>query len=302
MQANNSEKQERRSAKFPELLKQVLPYIRPFFDHKTAAAITVGSQSFIHNDKAEFLLRHVVCGNLVQVKHMLDKWPELAGRAISIKDLSERLFPSISALQYAAWALDIPMQELIKKYMPEDTVKMQMEALNDPNGEVVKAGYGAHFSLDEALGQLADCRYKYNVHKQSEGDRQWCNVWLAQRKFPAWLILMICEEGADTAWVKLAMGELAVIEQIMSVTRDPKHLKWWFNNNYNGDPQISYNSRSNWSGWESPSVARGVEGRVSRYVHPEESPMDWVEADNECLVAIKSALLPELQNTPQLSI
>ena len=63
------------------------------------------------------LLKWVTEGHLIEVEKLLQKNPELALMTGTVTDLSDRTFNNITVFQYAAWALDIGMWNLILKYL-----------------------------------------------------------------------------------------------------------------------------------------------------------------------------------------
>jgi hypothetical protein len=156
---------------------------------------------------------------------MLTNDPKLALMKCRFTDLSGRQF-TMSAYQYALWSLDKDMRELIEGRIDPETAKSQYDELQKRKPiEGDTADTGAHFSFEELLAALT--AYCDNYEHWADNEQwaamktHWCEVvGKAYRKLPAWAIYTMCEEGLDVAWVTQNFD--------LKVTRDSKHLKWWF--------------------------------------------------------------------------
>ena len=182
------------------------------------------------------LLEHVVRGDLESVDKMLSTNKELVYAQGDIVDLSEREFKKITAFQYAFWAIDKPMWELILKYLPKEHAAVQALAF-----ETNRKRHGQHFSFEPVLNKyehfLMDKLEQQNDDESNKDNNapqineDWDRYWRrevggAQRQFPAWLVFMMCEEGYRSPWMEKFL--------INPYQRDKKHLNWWFEKDENG--------------------------------------------------------------------
>ncbi len=100
-----------------------------YFQQVEAMAKTV--QDKIDPKELSTLLKDVTEGHLVNVENRLKKTPALALGIGTITDRSDRMFKNITALQYAAWALDSEMCELIMSYAGAHNSAIQLKALSE---------------------------------------------------------------------------------------------------------------------------------------------------------------------------
>ena len=104
-------------------------------------------------------LQLVAHGKTLQVEIMLKKNPELALLKSKVTDYSNRTFQRISGVQYASWAYDTRMLNLLLRYTPAGEkfrALQQLEALETHGTE-----HGKHYdfaSLIVALQTYADNR------------------------------------------------------------------------------------------------------------------------------------------------
>ena len=75
------------------------------------------------------LLKWVTEGHLLEVEKLLQKNPELALMTGTVTDLSNRKFNNITIFQYAVWALDIDMWNMILKYLDKQSALSQLQSL-----------------------------------------------------------------------------------------------------------------------------------------------------------------------------
>jgi len=157
-----------------------------------------------------------------------------------------RMFSQVTAFQYAIWALDKPMWELILKYLPKDQAVLQLQALEQDREDIINAN-GVHFNFDDILTKMTyhlenyatDVKEKFgkippksNKNERAGYERKVDryisdrdsnlinNVAIAQGDFPAWLITMMFEKGSNVAWVKK--------DVMMIVKRNVKHIKAYY--------------------------------------------------------------------------
>jgi len=176
----------------------------------------------------ELLFKWVTEGHLEEAEKLLQKNPNLALMKGTIKDLSGRTFTNTSAFQYAAWALDIEMCELMLKHFDRsgasaaDTQLTELEKTPGTNG--------AHYDIDPLLRKTQEYLSNYREWDYEKCCQYWQKeVGGEQRKCPAWLIYAWCEKGYDVAWVKKDLKNIKVVRQY-----NEGHIKWWFEEKYDG--------------------------------------------------------------------
>ena len=193
------------------------------------------------------LLIHVVKGEITEAEAMLTANPDLLLAKGRVIDFSGRTFfgKGITAFQYALAAQDRPMTKMLLKYsLKSEEAKQAVaeqyqelgEMLADKDENKHKALKNLNHSIDDLHKKLGAYNEKYGKMTDDEFDEHieeaetdWCKVvGGAQRKLPAWVILMMCEQRDDNkvAWV-LKNIDLAVV-------RNNEHLIWWFDNKFNG--------------------------------------------------------------------
>jgi len=174
------------------------------------------------------LLHFTVLGRLDQVENILKVHPELALKRATITDLSDRTFYNITGLQYAAWALDIEMCELILKNVDNASASVADTQLSEL--EKNPWGHGAYYDISPLVKKTQGYLNNYNGWDYDKCCQYWQKeVGGEQRKCPAWLIYAWCEAGYDVAWVKKDLKNIKVVRQY-----EKEHLKWWFEQAYNG--------------------------------------------------------------------
>ena len=108
------------------------------------------------------LLQHLVRGEQDEAKTMLQKDRSLLLQKGNVNDLSSRKFYQITAFQYALWALDRHMWEMILEYLPENEAAKQLEELETMGVEYEKETPGDskaekhHFDFSPLIAVLQD--------------------------------------------------------------------------------------------------------------------------------------------------
>lgn len=206
------------------------------------------------------LLKWATEGHLVEVEKLLKKSPILALATGTVVDFSDRIFKNITVLQYAAWALDVEMCELIINYLSAYNASIQLKALAEESKH-----YGPHGALYDFMPLVGitkayvDDSHKWHVQevvgywqKEIRGKQQNC---------PTWLIYVWSEEGEDVAWTKKDVNRKIKREY------EKHHLKCWFTS-------IS-----------DCSVERGWKPKLNRSSLPSRL-MDAVRWDSECVLML----------------
>jgi len=210
------------------------PLIRQF-DLKVTSRLSATCTSLYGIFKNDILIKKLlhftVLGRLDQVENILKVHPELALKRATITDLSDRTFYNITGLQYAAWALDIEMCELILKNVDNASTGVADTQLSELEKD--PWGHGLHYDISPLVKKTQEY---FNNHRNWTDDKS-CQYWQKevggeQRKCPAWLIYAWREEdeeGKEAAWVKKDLKNIKVVRQY-----EKGHLKWWFEQEYNG--------------------------------------------------------------------
>lgn len=162
-------------------------------------------------DQAEIdnFLTCVYRRNLDQVQQCLERNRVMCFAQGNVTDLSERKFGSVTGFQYAYWALDIEMCELILHYLSEEEARIQLLALERERADIVDE-LGEHYCFDDYLSALKKYIDYYEQWEKSNDQRvgdAMSDCWTtevasAHRDFPSWLIMLTCEDGALAWWHK----------------------------------------------------------------------------------------------------
>ncbi len=198
----------------------------------------------------EFLTA-VYRGELDKVEACLRKNRNLVYAQGDLNDLSNRKFKRITAFQYAIWALDKEIWELLLKYLPESEAYDQLIALEQERSDITQI-HGIHFDFSPLLNAYQNCienSFQRHLNKRNTLSSWWWpwganssndyyDTWKhwddsfcrevggAQYQMPAWFIYLFTEGGEDKAWPSNNFKK--------NFTRDPRCLFWWFDEEYNG--------------------------------------------------------------------
>lgn len=91
---------------------------------------------YSHTDE---LIQLVAGGEQDKAEKLINVIPELLARAGTVTDLAGRTFPRITAFQYALWAGDWHMFEMLVKHLPKDEARQQFQHLEDKGVEYTYA-------------------------------------------------------------------------------------------------------------------------------------------------------------------
>jgi len=141
-----------------------------------------GSQN---QDLAEFL-KHIGFGEQDEAEAMLKENRDLALMPGTLIDCAKRCFKQITGFQYAIWALDWHMWEMLRKYMTEESVKTQL--MNLETGAWVKE-YGIQANWQKLINALQKFNNNYNHWNDKKCQKHWVlEVGGAQLLLPAHVI------------------------------------------------------------------------------------------------------------------
>ena len=77
----------------------------------------------------------------------------------TVTDLSDRTFNNITVFQYAAWALDIEMCEVILKYLDNASALSQLNSLE--TNPTKYSQYGAHYDITPLVTKTRNISITY---------------------------------------------------------------------------------------------------------------------------------------------
>jgi hypothetical protein len=115
------------------------------------------------SSKLSTFLRLVAEGEQEKAEAMLKVNRRLALGAGTVTDLSNRTFKHITGFQYAVWAMDWHMWEMLLNWIPKEEVTMQLQALEENGTE-----HGIHFDLNPFIDVLDSYITKLKYHQLGE--------------------------------------------------------------------------------------------------------------------------------------
>ncbi len=176
----------------------------------------------------ESLLKWVTKGHLIEVEKLLEKNKVLALVRGKITDRSDRKFNNITAFQYAAWAWDVEMCEVILKYLDNKSSTEQLNLLETEHAKY--SSHGAHYDHTLANTKMDEFIKNYAKWDAEKCKHHWQKeVGGTQRQYPAWLVYAMCEKGDKSVWARKVPKKLKFVRQY-----EQEHLKKWFDQEYNG--------------------------------------------------------------------
>jgi len=164
---------------------QLINYARPVLFSNPIQ----GSANNSSTTLAEFL-KLVVEGEQNLAEKMLKNNKNLALVSGDITDLSKRTFKGITALQYAVWALDWNMWEMLLNYMPVEKTYEQATAFE--NGSWVNQ-YSTHVKWDDLTDALQVLLNNWKSWNEEKINKYWIeHVGRAQLLLPVHVINEYC--------------------------------------------------------------------------------------------------------------
>lgn len=191
-----------------------------------AEQVEVTSKSVQHQISQAGLaafLKSVTEGNLVEAAYWLQKDSRFALGTETITDLSDRPFKKITGLQYATWAGDLEMFQLITKYTDVRHRAVQLKALEETPD--VYSSYGGKYNGYPLMRNCIEYLHNFKQWAYEARLEYWIKkIGGEQQKCPAWLIYAWMEERENTAWTKQFLKE----EDEVKRQYDKHLLKAWF--------------------------------------------------------------------------
>jgi len=142
--------------------------------------------SEINSQDLDLFLKYIGFGEQDKAEAMLRKNPDLALWPGKLIDCAERQFKQITGFQYAVWALDWHMWNMVKKYMPEEEIKKQLIMLETEDWIKEHGSQVSWKNLTDALSSYLVNYYKWNWDQR---EAHWCKqIGKAQLTLPAHVI------------------------------------------------------------------------------------------------------------------
>ncbi len=170
-----------------DIIKESTKYLNKTEEH----AFILSSRLFHSNCKFDYdasrLLQHVANGERSAARALLLNNPELALYKGRVIDKSGRVFNAITPLQYAIWALDKHMWEMLMSFMSEEHAARQFELLLNYGTE-----HGPHFDFTALINAYENYMNKFDAANEAEGNELWAKVGRAQQNIPAHVVHEYC--------------------------------------------------------------------------------------------------------------
>ena len=163
-------------------------------------------QLFSNHIYAQKLIMLVAHGDEAGASSLLERFPNLSLERGDVTDYSGRTFKNITAYEYAYWARDWHMLDMLEAHMsPEQKTKMlqKIDAI-EQHGLTYTTQTGEtktskHFSLQPLIDQYnayLAVYARWNATPQTASDddldRAWLDIGLEQRNLPAYVIQEYC--------------------------------------------------------------------------------------------------------------
>lgn len=130
------------------------------------------------------LLYHVMRGEQEEAEALVKSSPGLLSLSGDLRDSAGREFKSITALQYAVWALDAHMWTMLLEHMSKAEATEQVRALEEQG-----TAHGHHFDFKPLLNAYEAYIRNYDGWNSGQREKHWCTqVGGAQRDLPDWVL------------------------------------------------------------------------------------------------------------------
>ena len=145
----------------------------------------------IHPTFLQTFLNHVVSGQQDEAEALLKQTPELALGADTVTDHGGRTFENITGFQYAAWALDWHMWQMIRKYLPIEAARLQVKDFG-VNSWVKE--HGEYVSLKKLIDSYQVLINNWSLWPVQQINEHWLQeIGEAQRILPMHVIQEYCQ-------------------------------------------------------------------------------------------------------------
>ena len=172
------------------------------------------------------LLKHVGRGEQELAIEMVKKNPKLLLKKGKLTDYAGKVFDTITAFQYAVWALDRHMWEAFLPYLTKDNICGQLQELenNHQNGQVYDFNH-----LVKALENYSAmvCTFSPDSNRIA---RLWEVVSIEQNNVPAHVANEFCREDRNSPFKKIPDFKETILPRSLKVNKllDPKSNISWY--------------------------------------------------------------------------
>ncbi len=127
----------------------------------------------LDQNQVDQFVQHVAYGEQDEAEAMLQREPKLALGKGDCKDHAGREFKGITGFQYALWAVDWHMWEMIRVYL--DKVDPQSAAIQCQTQESLTSdqGHGTHFSFEPLMAAYQTYLDRYDALCQARIGMSW---------------------------------------------------------------------------------------------------------------------------------
>ncbi|MBS0349780.1 MAG: protein kinase, partial [Proteobacteria bacterium] len=150
-------------------------------------ALTLRSVDLQYVGKVETLLRLVTEGEQESAENLIFKNPELLLMSGTVTDLSGRSFQKITPFQYALWAMDWHMIQMILSYLSQEMAVQQLKELENKGTE-----HGKQFNLTPLIQALSDYLTMYSGRQWPEREQVWKKIGELQYLLPVHVVNEYC--------------------------------------------------------------------------------------------------------------
>jgi hypothetical protein len=125
--------------------------------------------------KVKALLQYVAFGEETKAERLMKNDPKLLLMKGQVTDYSNRTFRDITAFQYAIWALDEHMWNVILKYLPKETAATQLaeHIYNQPSDNEM---HGVYYDFMMLINALQTYVTSYDPVDASKNITLWCQT------------------------------------------------------------------------------------------------------------------------------
>lgn len=160
-------------------------------ESKSLSNKTSSSTDFFQPDYTEEFLLHVARGKQDEAEGILKKFPKTILNKGKCKDYSDRTFKGITALQYAIWAKDIKMLNMLLKYLDKKDVIAQWSEMETKK---FISQHGAYYDFAPLINTVKELATKHtSIGISSEKDDCLTRIGMLQRLVPVHVANEYCQ-------------------------------------------------------------------------------------------------------------
>nr|BDD46933.1 hypothetical protein 4 [Coxiellaceae bacterium] len=187
-----------------DVIKRDLNYKPGIFKLNAAQQVERKAQSIVKAGKVtgeeiNTILKAVTEGQLNTVQQCLEKNPDLIYAQGDVTDPAGRFFPKVTVLQYASWACDMEICDLLMRYLSKHECAKQLQAMDYHRPDITEQ-HGKQFDFAPLIERYDTYLKNYGGWSYKQCCEGWSKVGAAQKMLPDWIILMMTEKGDKVAW------------------------------------------------------------------------------------------------------